>query len=112
MRLLITGDDESGEQMITKTEVDPRYIIDLVAGYYSVKPDDMLEMRRDQLTKEARQVSIYLICLYTNKTQAEVSQIFGTSTADMAHRAFNNIGTLIVTDDDMACNIRELKGMI
>ena len=98
--------------MITKAEVDPRHIIDLVAGYYSVKPDDMLSMCREQLTTEARRVAIYLICLYTDKTQAEVSLIFGSPAPEMAHRAFNKIGTLVLTDDDMAYCIRELKVMI
>ena len=98
--------------MITKAEVDPRYIVSLVAGYYSVKPEGIYNMCREQLTKEARQVAIYLICLYTEKTQAEVSQIFGSQKEDVTHRAFNKIGTLILTDDDIAYVVRELKGMI
>ena len=98
--------------MTTKTEVDPRHIIDLAAGYYSVESEDILSMRKDPFTKEARQVAIYLICLYTDKTLAEVSQIFGSRAANMAHEAFNKIGTQILTDEDMAYNIMELKGMI
>jgi len=98
--------------MITKTEVDPQCIIDLVCKHYEVTLEELMSRRRDQPVARSRQVAMYLIGLYTDRTLDEIGQLLNRRTPATVSYAFSEIGTRILIDGDLDRDVKKLREAI
>ncbi|MBU1067083.1 hypothetical protein KKE60_04820 [Patescibacteria group bacterium] len=98
--------------MISKTEVDPQYIIGLVCDHYEVTMDEIKRQVRFQPVAKARQVAMYLISLYSDRTLVEIGVLLNRRTPATVHHAFVEIGTRILVDGDLSRDVKELREVI
>ena len=98
--------------MITKSEVDPKYIIELVCNYYIVAPDVIMSYVRYQPVATARQVAMYLIGLYTDRTLAQIGTLLNRRKPGTVSYAFTEVGTRILVDAELSRAVKNLRDVI
>ena len=98
--------------MISKTELDPQYIINLVCEHYEVTMDEVKSQVRFQPVAKARQVAMYLISLYSDRTMVEIGALLNRRAPATVHHAFVEIGTRILVDGDLDRDVKILRGVI
>lgn len=98
--------------MITKNEVDPRYIIDLVCDYFDVTECQLLGRRREAPVVKARHVAMYLIGIYTQRTLVEIGRLLNGRKPETVSHAFSTIGTGMLIDGKLARDVAALKEAI
>lgn len=98
--------------MITKNEVDPKYIIKLVTEHYMVSIDELHMKVRYQPVARARQVAMYLVGLYTERTLEEIGMLFNRRKPATVSHAFTEIGTLQLIDAKLTEDVKHLRSII
>ena len=88
-------------------------IISTVAKHYGVSVDEIKSKKKTDAVANARHIAIYIIRKLTDKSFAEIGNIFGRNHSTIiasCDRVTTNIKTMIKTDSDIKKIIKEIKG--
>jgi hypothetical protein len=100
------------EEFSNRKSTDLReQIIATCCAYYSVTIDQMRQKNRRQLIKDARHVTIYLLCEFTSLGVKEIGRMFGRDHSTAIY-ARNTITQRIQVGDKIEADINYLRGAI
>lgn len=101
----ITAKEDMKETVVLK----PKLIIDTVASYYALSPEEITGKRRDKKTALARQVAMYLIREQNHCRLAEIGDILGGRDHTTILHGCEKISTKINSDPQLSKSIEEIR---
>lgn len=87
-------------------------IITTVAGVWGVAPDDLMKKSSDSVTREARQVAMYLGCHSTGMTTTEVGRSMGGLDHAVVINVRERVRERVMTDKVFQDRIRILAELL
>ena len=93
----------------TPNKNDPRLIIQIVAEYFSLLPEDLIEKRRDRKVTAARQIAMYLIREENNCSFAEIGKALGHRNHATILHGYEKIASEMNVNHTLYSQILEIK---
>jgi chromosomal replication initiator protein len=84
-------------------------IINAVADYYSLSPDDITGKKRDLKTSRARHVVMYLLRQQNHTNLSEIGKILGNRDHSTVIHGCEKITTAIATDSQLSKSIEDIR---
>ncbi len=91
--------------------ITPEMIIDSVAEYYNLSPDQLLGDSRKKEIALARHVAVYLTREMTNMSLPRIGDVFGRDHSTIINSC-DKVGKLAQTDPDVRDALTDLKKII
>ena len=104
-------------QQITKEIIDsekayaPEYIIEKIADYYNITPDEIIGKGKTRNVANARQMSIYLIRKLTGQTLEDIGKLIGRDHSTVLH-SIRKVEESLTTDPSLADTVRDVTANI
>ncbi|MEG1559866.1 MAG: chromosomal replication initiator protein DnaA [Clostridia bacterium] len=95
--------DEEGKKLSSK------YIIEVVADYFSIQGEEILGTRRDRRVTHPRQIAMYLCRQLTEASLNDIGIEFGRDHTTVLH-ACEKIAKLIATESDVSIAVNDITG--
>src|SRR5690242_11908025 len=92
-----------------RTHTTQDVIVDAVCNSYNIVFDVLLKRTRKRQIVEARQVIMYLLCLYTTVSLKKIGELFGGYDHTTVIHSRKQISNLLCTDIDLAYRIGKIK---
>ena len=96
----------------TKTEIDIKYIQDVVSKYFNISIEDMKDKARKKEIVIARQVAMYFSKDFTNNSLKSIGFHFGGRDHSTVIHAVQSVNDMIDTDSIFRKNIKEINRRI
>ena len=93
-------------------KITPKLIIDEVAKYYNISPNEILSKKRNKEIVIPRHVSMYLCRTMTDTALAEIGNIIGGRDHTTVIHGYENIEKELLTNEMLKSSIEEIKNKI
>ena len=93
-------------------KITPKLIIDEVAKYYNITPNDIFSKKRNKEIVTPRHVAMYLCRTMTDTALAEIGNIMGGRDHTTVIHGYENVEKELLTNEMLKNTIEEIKGKI
>jgi chromosomal replication initiator protein len=87
-------------------------VINAVADYFAIPPDDITGKKRDLKTSRARHIVMYLLRQQNNTNLAEIGRVLGNRDHSTVIHGYNRIATDIGSDSQLSKSIEDIRLML
>lgn len=105
------------EDMITVSRQNtgyfqPSIIINTVANYYAISPDDIISKKRDLKTSRARHIAMYLLRQQNHCNLTEIGKILGNRDHSTIIHGCAKIASEITLDSQLSRSVEEIRNLL
>lgn len=93
----------------TKKTVSPKYLIEVVSDYFSIKPEDMLGKSREKRLAFPRQIAMYLLREEIKNSYPAIGEELGGRDHTTAMHAYTKISLLQEEDEQLKEDLANIK---
>lgn len=90
----------------------PSAIINTVADYYSISPDDITGKKRDLKTSRARHIVMYLLRQQNHCSLAEIGKVLGNRDHSTVIHGCEKIASEIIVDSQLSKSVEDIRSLL